>query len=624
MRLTLFLTACLATGLTASAQQIFFNCDFSEGFPEGTSLFDVDGNEPSVDMKNLGFDIGTPWIIIQDKDGNYSACSTSWYKSPGKSNDWMVTPPIEITSSGVLLRWIGKAADKDYKDGYSVYISEAGPEPELFDTTEPLFNTKGEKAEWASHEISLDEYVGKTVYLAFVNDSKDKSTLYIDDIFVGVPSCLEVESIIPRVMDKPGNITVSGTVFNTSDKDIKGFTLKYQFGNGEIHTQELDKSVKAGAQNSFRIESEEAIAKNETLDYTIWVECGGDVASVSGKVSAYQRRIVAEEVTGTWCGYCVRGIVSMREMKEYYGDSFLGIAVHAGSVNWPDPMEMRDYTDWLFSKFNMSGYPHVTVNRSLTTTGDPGSIYSYYKRITSEDYFTGLSLSADVDAETRVLKATTTLYTAQDFEDVDFRLAYVVVENDVHGEGMEWAQNNYYSDNAMGEMGGFEELPAVVTGDQMYYQDVARYISPDFGGISDSLPSTVKEGVGVSHEYEFELPDNIMNDENTELAVLLINSKNGTILNAEVLPLKDIFRENGVDSFTASDRLTMRRNGSVINLSSPDNIAYVEVITVNGSNVISQKVSGASVQFELPASNGVFIVRVLLENGNSIIRKIIR
>ncbi|MDE5795536.1 MAG: hypothetical protein K2H75_00335, partial [Muribaculaceae bacterium] len=160
--------------------------------------------------------------------------------------------------------------------------------------------------------------------------------------------------------------------------------------------------------------------------------------------------------------------------------------------------------------------------------------------------------------------------------------------------------------------------------DQMYYQDVARYISPDFGGIEGSLPSDVKEGVGVTHDYEFELPDNIMNDENTELAVLLINGKNGTILNAEVLPLKDIFRENRVDSFTASDSLIMKRDGSMVNLSSPDNIAYVEVMTVNGSNVISQKVSGGSAQFELPASNGVFIVRVLLENGNSITRKIIR
>lgn len=623
MRLTLLMTACVATCLTAAAQQNFLSCDFSEGFPEGMSLFDVDGNEPSTDMKNVGFDIGTPWVITQEKDGNFSACSTSWYKVPGRSDDWLVTPPIEITSSGVLLRWKGMAGDKDYKDGYSVYISETGPDPELFDKTEPIFSTKAEKASWTSHEISLEEYQGKTVWLAFVNDSEDKATLYIDDIFVGVPSCLEVESIIPRVMEQPGSITVSGNVFNTSDKDIQNFTLKYRFGDGEIHTEELNKSVKAGASNSFRIETDESIAKNETLDYTLWVECEGDIASVSGKVSAYQRRIVAEEVTGTWCGYCVRGIVSMRDMKEYYGDSFLGIAVHAGSVNWADPMEMAEYTDWLFSRFNMSGYPHVTVNRSLTTTGDPANIYSYYRRLTAEDNVTGLCLSADVDTDTRTVKAATTLYTAQDFEDVDFRLAYVVVENDVHGEGMEWAQSNYYADNAMGEMGGFEDLPAVVTGDQMYYQDVARYISPDFGGIEGSIPSSVKEGTGVTHNYEFELPDNIINDENTELAVLLINGKNGTIMNAEVLPLRDIFRENGIDNTSVPERLTMSRNGSVLNLFSPDRIAGVEVMTASGARVLSQKVSGDSAQVGLPASDGVFIVRIVLENGSSVIRKII-
>ena len=47
------MTACVATCLTAAAQQNFFSCDFSEGFPEGMSLFDVDGNEPSTDMKNV-------------------------------------------------------------------------------------------------------------------------------------------------------------------------------------------------------------------------------------------------------------------------------------------------------------------------------------------------------------------------------------------------------------------------------------------------------------------------------------------------------------------------------------------------------------------------------------------
>ena len=36
------------------------------------------------------------------------------------------------------------------------------------------------------YEISLREYEGKTIHIAFVNDSEDKATLYIDDITVGV------------------------------------------------------------------------------------------------------------------------------------------------------------------------------------------------------------------------------------------------------------------------------------------------------------------------------------------------------------------------------------------------------------------------------------------------------
>ncbi len=512
MRSTLLIIACLASGLIVKAQQTFLDCGFSEGFPEGTCFFDIDGNEPSFDMKNIGFEIGTPWIITQEKDGNYAACSTSWYKTPGTSNDWMIMPPIDILP-GTVLRWSGKAGDTEYRDGYSVYISETGNDLESFNMTQSVYSIKSEKADWTFHELALEEYAGKTIYVAFVNDSKDKATLLIDNIFVGIPSCLEVESTISRVIEQPGKITVTGDVFNTSENDIQGFTVKYKFTDGEIYSQEVNKVVKAGGRNSFRIESDQEILKNETLDYTLWVECNGDVASVSGKVSAYRRTIVAEEVTGTWCGYCVRGIAAMSDMNGIYGDSFLGIAVHGSSVNWADPMEMPEYTDWLFNKFNMSGYPHATVNRSLTTTGDPGNIHSYYRMYAKDDNFTGLSLSVDVDVEKRSVSATTTVYTSQDFDEVDFRLAYVVVENNVHGEGMEWAQNNYYADNAMGEMGGFESLPAIIMGNDIYYQDVARYIS-DFDGIKDSLPSVITEGEPVTHHYDLMLPETIQNDAN--------------------------------------------------------------------------------------------------------------
>ncbi len=100
-------------------------------------------------MKNTGFATGIPWIAAEsDKDGNVAACSTSWYRTPGKSDDWMVTPAITVGSKRAVLRWRAKAGDKDYRDGYSVYISDRGNAPEDFDKSSPVFTTEAEKAVW--------------------------------------------------------------------------------------------------------------------------------------------------------------------------------------------------------------------------------------------------------------------------------------------------------------------------------------------------------------------------------------------------------------------------------------------------------------------------------------------
>lgn len=633
MRTTLLVFTALLP-LAATAQHNLLSCDFSEGMPSGFALHDLDGNEPSIDMKNLGFDIGTPWIAIADREGNMAACSTSWYRTPGKSDDWMITTPFTVESPQAVLRWRGMAGDKDYRDGYSVYISYSGSAPEDFDKSAPIFTTASEKAAWTDHEVSLEPYVGKTIYVAFVNDTKDKATLWIDDIIAGVPACLEVSSQIPRVIDYTGAITVSGTVSNTSTSDIDGFTVKYQFGDGEIYSETLNKKVKAGGTNSFSIKSPAEIAKNETLSYTIWVEANGDQSSATGKVSAYKRRIVAEEVTGTWCGYCVRGIVAMADMKSEYGDSFIGIAVHNGTESWEDPMSMPEYTDWLFSKFNMSGYPHCTVNRMVTYTGDPGNIFTYYSLLKDKENYTGLDLEADVDAEAKKVKAITTLYTSRDIEESNLRLAYVVIENDVHcGDTVDengkplryngYEQNNYYAGGGMGEMGGFEDMPETVPGKDMWYQDVARYISDGFGGIEKSLPSEIKEGVGVSHEEEIILPDNIRQYENTELAVLLINGKTQEIVNAEVISLKDFFNPGSVEGIPGESMIKIEYSNGIIKAECDSTLVALNIYTLDGKMRASAKGTAPALSIETGDTEGIHIVEAVAADGSRVIKKII-
>lgn len=635
MKRTLLFMALAMSLSSVYAQQAYFKCDFTTGIPVEMGLFDLDGNEPSVDMKNLGFEIGVPWVVAEPNgDGNNAACSTSWYKKAGTSNDWMVTPAINVTSDRAVVRWRAKAGDSEYRDGYMVLISEKGGDPENFDIENPIFTVNSEKDEWQDREVSLETYEGKQIWVAFVNNSKDKATLYIDDIMIGVPSALEIKSNISRVINETGLFTVSANITNTSSDPVNGFKIKYQFDNGEIISEDISKTVNAGRTILVEFTTPVYIAKNQTMDYTMWVETGEDVSEDTGKVSAYLRRVVAEEVTGTWCGYCVRGMVAMSDMKEYYGDSFLGIAVHASSNSWEDPMDMSDYTDWLFSKFNISGYPHVVVNRQITYKGDPNNLYSYYKKALEKENYTGLDLEAAVNIENRVINATTTLFSSKDISDANLRLAYVIIENEVHGPDAYdeagnllpsngWEQSNYYAGGSMGEMGGFEDMPSIISGYDMWYQDVARYISPGFNGLEGSVPTSIIEGIPVVHEEVIELPSTILNDSNTDLAVILINGKTDEILNAEVIPLREFFESSVKKIESSESKFFLHKIGNGVRISSNEPLAAVDIYSLNGSIVSSITPDGKEAVWETASLDGFYIIKATSVSGKTFTKKIL-
>ena len=123
MKKLITLSALLGLSMSLHAQQTYFSTDFEQGMPESFTLYDLDGRTPSTDMGNLGFAVGTPWIVtLEEGTNNHVAMSTSWYKNAGQSNDWMVTGAINVTSEKTVVSWRSKAYDKTYRDGFSVYV----------------------------------------------------------------------------------------------------------------------------------------------------------------------------------------------------------------------------------------------------------------------------------------------------------------------------------------------------------------------------------------------------------------------------------------------------------------------------------------------------------------------
>lgn len=241
-------------------------------------------------------------------------------------------------------------------------------------------------------------------------------------------------------------------------------------------------------------------------------------------IPSFKRKVVVEEGTGTWCGWCPRGIVGLRETFERHPDDFIPIAVHV-----QDEMYTDDYMPLIEQKFG--NYPICIMNRRYVFDPNAEAI-EYYFGIGSETSNAAIKMSAQwVDETKKEVKVNTATSFAYDMPD-DYRIAYVITENKVGP----YSQVNYYSGGSGGEMGGFENEPNKVS---IYFDHVARSIS-NVNGTRRTVPEGPLGGEVYQYSHVLEIPDNVQNIENIELTVLLINQETLFIENADRISMKDI------------------------------------------------------------------------------------
>lgn len=205
-----------------------------------------------VTWTNLDLDSNTTannappnWFIQVDAqsttpgDTNYVAAASSWFTPGGVANNWLILDSINVCSSNIDLAW--KSAPFEgpaFVDGYKVLISTTTNTPAAF--TDTIFiaaedtsgtgnlgfgnvhtNFNRQRGVLQNWRVSLGAYNGQTIYIAFVHDSDDDSSLNLDDIFVGVLPSHDLElktltgsiySMIP--VTQVATINYSGTIQN--------------------------------------------------------------------------------------------------------------------------------------------------------------------------------------------------------------------------------------------------------------------------------------------------------------------------------------------------------------------------------------------------------------------------
>lgn len=358
----------------------------------------------------------------------------------------------------------------------------------------------------------------------------------------------------------------------------------------------------------------------------------GDVADNIGMilidpiVPATGKMVVTEEGTGTWCGWCVRGAVFMESMNDKYHDYWAGIAVHNG-----DPMTDSIYDAGMGAL--IGGYPTALVDRGseLDPSAMENSILSRLQ-IAPKALMTN---GATWDVATRTLKVSVSA-NFQGSATNAYKLACVLVEDDVTGTASGYNQSNYYSGGGSGVMGGFELLANPVPAAQMVYNHVGRTIQPSFAGSNLAFPATIASGATYTMDFTFVLPstwdetkidivgmliDGTGKVDNAGRATIVEAVANGYVAGYEYVGLEDLLstklNQSG-DVFQIYPNPATTNTIVTIQLEK-ESMVELKVVDMSGKEVASRNyglMSGAST-INMNTSNlevGVYLVELTINN----------
>lgn len=331
------------------------------------------------------------------------------------------------------------------------------------------------------------------------------------------------------------NFAAGGAIVNYGSSAVTNFTVNLQLGSGAVVSGNIT-GVNIPQFGTYSFTSPNPIVLPATLGtypVKMWVTITGDndadndSANTSITTTSFMpnKKILVEEGTGTWCGFCPRGAVYMDSLWNTHPSNVSLVAVHNG-----DPMVVSAYDSWMGTK--IGGYPDVVVDRREVM--DPSDLIDMYNN--EKDYFGYADVTmTPIEAGSFNLSVKASVKPAIDLNG-DYRLAMALTEDEVHGTTSTWGQHNYYGGGGYGPLHGagfeWENEGSIIDPERMFYKFVARGIYPNVSGAVGSLPGTMT--AGTTYDYTFTVPNvpQPFRRENMRYVVMLINAADGTVLNS--------------------------------------------------------------------------------------------
>ena len=227
----------------------------------------------------------------------------------------------------------------------------------------------------------------------------------------------------------------------------------------------------------------------------------------------FRKRVLIEDYTGTWCGYCTRVAYAIDQVK-VITDDVVTVAIHRSSSNPSsanyDPSNYdSSQLEALFT--TLTGYPKALLNR-MTPWDSPEDTNINQATALTQGTNPKLGLSMNSSVTGNSVNLDVNVKFSKDFSNL--KLVVYVLEN-----GLVYSQKNYTT-----HYGNINPLPNYV-----HNHTLRSCITNLFG---DSISnSEVSSGNTYSRTFNFPVPSNVANAENIEFVAFVVD-ENGNAINA--------------------------------------------------------------------------------------------
>lgn len=501
--------------LGANSQVVFqenFDLVADGDLPANWTRFNVDGLTPAADVSF----ITNAWVAYKPNTQfqTKAAWSTSWYNPTGVANDWMFTPAITIPAGSTgftpVLQFVEYTPNASYADGYELRVLTTVPNQSNLMSSTILSSVASANSTPTQKTINLSSYVGQTIYLGWRNNSNDKLILGIDDVVVKL---LKNDSVaiaainMPNFVSNASPISVKAVLKNVGGNVITSATVKYQIDNNAVVSGTLTgANIAIDAKYTYTHPTTWSPATAQAYTVKIWAEnvngvSGANSDTLSKQVVAISqspaKKVIVEEATGAWCGYCPDGAVNLQSLMGS-NPNVIGVAIHDNDQmafadgNTVNAAYISGFPSGLVDRFKFEGEDAVELDR-----GQWAAKATERQQMPTPVKITGTNT---YDAGSRLL---TVNLTARFYASIsgDYRFNCYVVEDSCSGTGTGWNQSNYYNTTAGHPMNG---LGNPIVGYQ--HRHVLRNMLGGSWGTATSIPATIVANTDYTKTFTFTLP----------------------------------------------------------------------------------------------------------------------